>query len=417
MSSVLFTKKDVNILKNWNNISSQDLEYLKKKIIKYFRFILNINLDTILIYTKFDKNINICTLTFFDKLKYNVDVDYRYKMYVCTKTCDIINIIKKTPVIIKQYDDICELESFPIILNENYEVHIQDLCPVLLNKNTNTYTKLVFQSLYSENKNLTPLFYKNEEMFLKENDSHLRVPYYDRNNKYAVILNRYDNGMNIMYVYIDVKDNIIYSCDLFNFTNPNGIAIEMIDEKMAKIFLSYNYDIKYIYKNYNFINKNEDRKSTWVNLNIKKEFHDVYNYIKFIKKHKDPNIFEKYYDFVEKANIYLKNKEYENALIIYNLIIDYPKLHKNYLFLDINIRDIYYIYYNIYLCYLELENSRQALYYFKKFTDCFHDLNIFYKNQIFEMIESHINYNLRMPKYTEILKEITNIINVIKIKF
>jgi hypothetical protein len=419
MSSILFAKKDIDIFKNWNNISSADLECLKKKIIRYFKFILNIRFDNILLYVKNNNDVNISTLTFFDKLNYNIDFDYRYKINICTLTCDIINIIKKTPVIIKDYDDICELESLPIILNDIYEVHVKDLCPVLLNKKTNTYTKLSFQFLFLENNKLVPLFYENEEMFLKENDNHLRVPYYDKNNKYAVILNRYENGLNIMYVYIDVKDNIIYTCDLFNFTNPRGLAIEMINEKMAKIFLSFNHDIKYIYKNYNFTNKNKDKISFWANLNIKREFHDVYGCIKFIKKYQDPNIFEKYYDFVETANMYLNNNEFENALNIYNKLVDYPKLYKNYLFLDINIRDIYYIYYNIYLCYLELKNENQAVYYFKKFTECFDDLNIIDKNRIIDIIENKINNKLEFlkdSKHIHILKEVYDITNIIKIK-
>jgi hypothetical protein len=419
MSFILFTKKDINIFKNWENISSQELDYLKKKIIKHFKIIFNIILENILLYIKFNKELNIYVLTFFDKLDYKINIDHRYKIYICGRSFDIINIIKKSPIVIKKYDDICDLENLPIILDDDYEVHIKDLFPMLLNKKNNTFTKLEFKYLYLENKKLLPLFYETEQMFLTENDSFLRVPYYDKKDKYAVILNRYDNGMNIMFVYIDIKDYLIYSCDLFNFTNPNGLAIEMIDKKTAKIFLSYKYDITSIYKNNNFIVKNKNKISEWYNLNIKREFRDVYNYIKFIKKYKDINIFEKYYEFVEKANICFKNYDYSTALNIYINLIDYPKIYKNYLFLEVNICDIYYLYYMIYLCYVELNDKEQSIYYFKKFAECFDDLNSFDTKHIIIMIENSLYYNFKKNSKIkeDIFKEINNFYKVFKIKY
>ena len=68
------------------------------------------------------------------------------------------------------------------------------------------------------------------------------------------------------------------------------------------------------------------------------------------------------------------------------------------------------------MCNLYLKNKNQAVYYFKKFTKCFDELNYFDKKQLINMVE---NYNLNSLDdcvYIDILKEISHLSNIIKIK-
>ena len=259
MKYIIFDGNDINRIKSYNLISNQEIDYIKQKIEDFFK--KNFNIFLKINYIEFvNNNSSLCIYIFLEsEIYYKLNFTYQG---------EIVEIQKIQKINRGKIDDLCELESFPISLNNNYSVKIKGSCNIILNDNIlNIYTPLKLKPYLDKYEINTPLFYKNKQQFEYENDSYIRFPYYDKKDKFAIVLNRYSSGLNLCAAFVNIKDNIIEQGPVVHY--KNSIAIEKLDEKYIRIFISYNDEkIQYI------SNKNED-SSDWYFINIKEEFEKI----------------------------------------------------------------------------------------------------------------------------------------------
>ena len=263
MKYIIFDGSDINKIKNYKFISLKDIEYIKIKIYEFLKNNFRIFLQEIN-YIEVHDNISsfymYIHINVISKKVYILNFNYQGEILEI-KSIEKINRCK--------IDDLCELEPFPICLNNNYSIRIKGFSNIILNDNElNIYKPLKIKTYLDKYDFNTPLYYKNKIHFDSENDCYIRFPFYDKKDKFAIVLNRYSDGLNLCAAFVNIKDNIIEEGEVIHY--KNAIAIEKIDEEYIKIFISYNDEIiEYIYPE-----KKEDT-SGWYFINIKEEFKKI----------------------------------------------------------------------------------------------------------------------------------------------
>ena len=256
MKYIIFDGIDIN-----NLINNKEIDYIKQKITIFFYKNFNISLENYSIEIDDINSSSICIYIFLNsEIFYKLIINYQG---------EIIEFQKIQKINRRKIDDLCELESFPIYLNNNYIVKIKGSSNIVLNdKNLNIYRHLVIKPYLDKYEFNTPLFYENKKHFDSENDSYIRFPYYDKEDKFAIVLNRYSNGLNLCVAFVNIKKNSIQQGPVIYY--KNAIAIEKLDEKYLRIYISYNDEII----NYIYPEKDEDT-SGWYFINIKDEFEKI----------------------------------------------------------------------------------------------------------------------------------------------
>jgi hypothetical protein len=261
MKYIIFDGSDINKIKNYKFLTQDEIQYIKIKIYEFLKNNFKIILQEIN-YIEFHDNISSFFIYLYISKKFFYVLNFNYQG-------EILEIKQIEKINRNKIDDLCELESFPIYLNNKYSVKIKGSSNIILNDNElNIYKSLKIKTYLDKYDFNTPLYYKNKTHFESENDSYIRFPFYDKENKFAIILNRYLDGLNLCATFVNIKDNIIEQGEVIHY--KNAIAIEKLDEKYIRIFISHNDEkIDYIYPD-----KKEDT-SEWYFINIKEYFEKI----------------------------------------------------------------------------------------------------------------------------------------------
>lgn len=354
----IFTSEQIVQLQDYLEISDDKVVLLKATLCQFLNLHFQISLENIKMGVNPVKSSEI--LQGFSILV-NPDSDLSYDVQTDAKT-ELIFISELRPMDIDKVKQQCELKKFPLEIKEKSLIIDGDRVRISDRKES-----LKIISLYrGQNISHEPLHYYNNSLY---SDCYIRMPEYDRDGMYALVLNRYAWGMNVCCAYLDLELNQLIYWDSQNFDHPEGIALKKTeDNKNVEIFITNNdAERKIVYSDPEKpplpLLDNFYESSKWKNLWCPSDFKDLYDYYKFsdqTDKH-----FNKFIDDLEKQGLEEMIEDCNKAIATFQKIIDCPGSSTKYIFpLEVSIRT--YSKANIACCYSKLHDKVKCMQYLKE---------------------------------------------------
>ncbi|AYV78213.1 MAG: hypothetical protein Edafosvirus7_5 [Edafosvirus sp.] len=261
-------KDEICLLNDYNIISDEQVDTIKlkfKKVLASKQIIIDSKIF-LHVQTMYDdqqeESVN-------DEQEENADDKYNYiiklvnlehiPLYRLTLNSEgTITSIMKYIDMRKEFDIIksnCSLQSFPIKINdceldykqyENITLKINDIVHPIEIKYPNIGAHYKYYPLSTTHN----IDLKHELSICSMPDKILRLPTYDKDDKYALLLCRYAWGMNLVLAYLDIEKKQIICNNPRNYDHPEPIAIKINSNNIIEYFGCIDYfDLELIYYN------------------------------------------------------------------------------------------------------------------------------------------------------------------------
>jgi len=169
---------------------------------------------------------------------------------------------------------------------------------------------------------------------------------------------------------LDIEHDIIWCWESYNFDHPEGLAIRSVTsvegETEEEIYLDDGgIDKTVLYQRDGKILPDLDNmysNSSWDKLDMKSDFEELRDYIKYTKNHANC---KPYYDNInDTRNIsedLYKNKQYAESIESYRVLLEIPNLHSHYGFMSADMSTDICVKYNMACCYALLNRTIDAM--------------------------------------------------------